>query len=103
MARKHAKKFSRKVEVRETVLKPAVQSKEREVREVPAGTEGAVPITQEDGSTKFFLVTFKVTSPAVVKHIACDSTTTKGKRNTPDNMAPKGKGGSAPITQSKKK
>lgn len=42
-------------------------------------------------------------TPEIVKQGKAFGPTTKGgKRNTPESMAPKGKGGAAPITRSKK-
>ena len=81
MARKHAKKFSKKQPVQKVILKPAVQSKEREAVEVPEGTPGAIPVLQDDGSKKFFIVTFKVVTPEVAKYVAVGPTTSRGLPN----------------------
>ena len=44
-----------------------------------------------------------ITTPAAYKQGKAQGPTTHGgNRNTPDNMAPKGRGGAAPITRSKK-
>jgi len=102
MARKHAKQFSRKASVERILVKPAVVSRERIVSEVLAGTEGAIPIKQDDGTTKYFVVSFKEISPAVVKVKALASTTTKGQRNDVKNMAPKGGKGAAPLMRKKR-
>lgn len=90
VARKHAKKFKQKQPVERITVKPAVVSRERIVTEVPAGTEGAIPVKQDDGTEKFFVVSFKEVSPAVVKVRALGPTTTRGLRNDPKGMAPKG-------------
>jgi len=90
MARKHGKQFSRKQPVRKIVVKAAVQSKEREAVEVPEGTDGAMPIAQDDGSMKWFVVRFKIVTPEVARYVAEGPTTTHGAKNDPKNMAPKG-------------
>jgi hypothetical protein len=91
MARKHSKKFKKSAAVSRTVLSPCITTKARVVTEVPAGTPNAIPVTQDDGSVKHFVVEPKVIKPAVVKVMATEPTTTKGQRNDPKNMAPKGK------------
>jgi hypothetical protein len=101
MARTHAKKYSSKQPVEKVLVKPAVVSKERIATEVPAGTEGAIPIRQEDGSEKFFVVSSKVVTPEVVKYIAIRPTTTRGACNDTKNMAPKGTKGAAPLMRKK--
>lgn len=94
MARKHSKKFSVKQPVKKVVLSPAVQSKERVAVEVPEATTGAIPVTQEDGSVKFFVIQFKIVVPERAKFVATGPTTKgRGKNNTPANMAPKGRSG----------
>ena len=90
MSRKHAKQHSRKQPVQKIVVKAAVQSREREAVEVPEETDGALPVLQDDGSTKWFVVRFKVTTPEVARYIATGPTTTRGAKNDPKNMAPKG-------------
>lgn len=90
MARKHAKKYSQKQPLKKIVVRTAVQSKEREALEMPEGTDGALPVTQEDGSVKWFVVRFKVVTPEVARYIAAGPTTTRGSKNDPKNMAPKG-------------
>ena len=93
MARKHSKKFAVKQPVRKIVVKAAVQSREREAVEVPEGTEGALAIQQEDGTTKWFVVRFKTVSREVARYVAAGPTTKRGQKNDPKNMAPKGKAG----------
>jgi hypothetical protein len=88
--------------VQRIVVQAATTSRERIVTEVPEGTDGAIPIVQDDGSTKHFVVSFKTTPEIVKQGRAFGPTTKGGKRNTPESMAPKGKGGAAPITRSKK-
>ena len=90
MARKHSKQHSQKQPVKAILLTPAIQSKEREAVEVPEGTPGAIPVLQDDGSKKYFIVTFKVVKPAQYKYIAAGPTTTRGSKNDPKSMAPKG-------------
>ncbi len=83
-------------------MQQASTTRERIVTEVPEGTEGAIPITQDDGSVKHFVVTFKGTPEIVKQGRALGSTTRGGQKNDAANMAPKGKGGAAPMTRSKK-
>lgn len=101
MARKHSKQFSQKQPVRKIVIKASVQSKEREAVEVPEGTDGALAVVQDDGSTKYFVVRFKVVTPEVVRYVAMGPTTARGAKNDPKNMVAKGKGGSAPLMKKK--
>ena len=90
MARKHAKKFSKKVSVTRTVIRPAVLGDKRTVTEVPEGTPDAVLVVQDDGSPKWFLVTHNIIHPAVIKTVANGPTTTKGKRQPePDKKGAK--------------
>ena len=89
MARKHAKKFKQSQSVTRTLVTPAVLGDKRTVREVPAGTEGAHAVAQEDGSVKHFLVEHNVVTPAVYKVVANGPTTKRGQKNT----APEKKGG----------
>jgi hypothetical protein len=90
MARKHSKTSVIKRPVTHTIIKPAQVTRDRVVVEVPAGTDGAIPIVQEDGSTKLFVVKFKEVSPAVVSVRALGPTTQRGQKNNPANMAPRG-------------
>lgn len=89
MARKHAKKFVKKQPVTQVLVRAAVLGNERIAREVPAGTEGAHAITQDDGSVKHFIVERNVVSPAVYKNVANGPTMVKGNKNVP----PSKKGG----------
>lgn len=93
MARKHAKKYTVKQPVKKVVIKAAVQSREREVIEVPEGTDNAMAIQQDDGSTKYFVVKFKTVTAEVAKYVACGPTTKRGLKNRPEFMAPRGKSG----------
>jgi len=92
-----------KCAVERVVVQAATTTSERIATEVPEGTEGAIPVTQEDGSTKYFVVTFKGTPEIVRQGRALGSTTKGGQLNVPANMAPKGGKGATPLTRSKKK
>jgi hypothetical protein len=83
MARRHAKKFKQKVSVTRILLRPAVHGNERTVTEVAEGTPDAVAIKQDDGSTKFFLVTHNILTPAVYKVMATGPTMRRGEVNEP--------------------
>jgi len=89
------------VEVERILVKPAVVTRSRIVTEVADGTDGAIPIVQEDGSTKFFVVRFKEVSPAVYKIRALGPTTLRGLPNDTKNMAPRGSKGAAPLMRKK--
>lgn len=72
MARKHAKKFSKKQPVNMTVIAPEKRTSERKVVLNPTSGE-------------YEVVYHETVTPAVVKQgIACGSTSTKGKRNVTD-------------------
>jgi hypothetical protein len=101
MSRRKVRGFI-KCAVERIVVQAATTTRERVATEVPEGTEGAIPVTQDDGSTKFFVVTFKGTPEIVKQGRALGSTTKGGQRNTTDNMAPKGGKQSAPVMRSKK-
>ena len=81
MARKHKKKGIVKQGVNTHVIKAAVTSNERVVTEVMPDTPNAITIEQPDGMLKFFLVTLKVVTPAIVKHVPFGPTTKRGKKN----------------------
>lgn len=94
MARKHAKKSTQKQPVASVVVR--AESTARVAKEVPEGTDGAIPIVQGDGSTRFFVVGFKVAPEIVRQGPATGPTTTRGQKNDPKNNAPRGKGGAKP-------
>jgi hypothetical protein len=89
MSRRKVRGFV-KQPVEHILVKPEVVTKERVAVEVPEGTDGAIPVTQDDGTVKFFVVKFKVVSQAVYKTKALGPTTKGGQRNDVKNMAPKG-------------
>lgn len=91
MARKHSKRGTMKQHTVTVVLaREVLDENNREVTEVPEGTPGAHPITQEDGTTKFFLVKPKVLIPARTYQRAVGPTTTRGKQNDTKHMVKKG-------------
>lgn len=90
MARKHNLKRNRvKQPINTREVRKALDTPR--VTEVPEGTPKSVPVKQEDGSVKFFLVERE--DVTVIRGRAMGSTLTAqacGKENKPENMAPKG-------------